>query len=373
MKIIFSHIWIFVVCLLITTNSLAFETTAKQAVLMDYDTGIILFSKNADTPMVPSSMTKLMTLYIAFDYLKKGVITLDDKFLVSEKAWRMEGSRTFLEHNSRVSIDDILMGIIVQSGNDATIALAEGISGTEEAFVKLMNKKATLLGLTQTKFLNATGWPDEGHTMSALDIAKLSRKLIQDFPEHYHYFSEREFTYNTIRQQNRNGLLKKQLGVDGLKTGHTDAGGFGLAASGIRKERRLISVVNGLSDSNEREEETAKLLEYGYRHFTNHTFYKGGEIIEEAPVWQGMKEDVPLIIRQRVTLPVPKLNKNHVSVNIHYYSPLPAPIKQGDRLATLTISIPDIGEFHYPLTAGFDVVESGAVGRFIGRIKSALQ
>ncbi|MBN9543690.1 MAG: D-alanyl-D-alanine carboxypeptidase, partial [Alphaproteobacteria bacterium] len=235
------------ISIIFSFNAFALETKAPHAILVDYDTDTVIFEKEADVPTVPSSMSKLMTVYVIFDKLKKGELKLNERFLVSENAWRKQGSKMFLHVGSSVTLEDLIKGIIIQSGNDACITAAEGIAGTEEEFVNILNEKAKELGLTNSHFVNSTGWPDDNHKMSMRDLSILSKHLINDFPEYYSYFAEREFVYNNIKQQNRNLSLNRFNGVDGLKTGHTDAGGYGIAMSAQQKNRRLIVVVNGLS------------------------------------------------------------------------------------------------------------------------------
>ena len=267
---------------------------ARWAVVTDFNTGATLLDKEADVQMPPSSMTKLMTAYLVYGMLKLGRLQLTQGLPVSEKAWRMQGSKLFVPLNGTVTVEDLIRGMIIDSGNDACIVLAEGIAGSEDQFVELMNKKAAELGLTNSHFANCTGWPDATHHMSMRDIATLAAHIIRDFPEYYHYDKETTFKYNGIEQQNRNTLVQKGL-ADGLKTGHTDAGGFGLVASADRAGRRIIVVVNGCTSMHMRTEEGEKLLEWGFREFENVTLFTAADTVETVKVWLGTQSTVPLV------------------------------------------------------------------------------
>ncbi len=351
-----------------TAPAQSIETPAKQAILIDDRTGAILLTKNAYDPMPPSSMSKLMTLYMVFEQLAAGGLKLDDEFSVSKKAWRMGGSKMFVRVNTQVSIEDLLRGVIVQSGNDACIVLAEGLAGSEDAFVAEMNRKAEEIGLKNSRFVNATGWPADGHEMSPEDLAKLSQLLIHKFPQYYHYFKEKNFKYNKIQQGNRNPLLYKNMGSDGLKTGHTEAAGYGLTASAVRGERRLILVVNGLKSVSQRARESERLLKWGFREFNNYAMFKSGETVSEAEVWLGEAGTVPLIADGDVTVTLPRKHRANMKVAVVYDGPIPAPIAQGDRIAKLTISTPGSDPTEIPLYAGESVGQLG----FMGRVFAAL-
>jgi D-alanyl-D-alanine carboxypeptidase (penicillin-binding protein 5/6) len=346
------------------------ETPAREAILMDYDTGHVLFAKNAEQRMPPASMTKIMTTYLVFERLKEGRLSLDDTFVVSRKAWRKGGSKMFVEVGNEVTVEDLLQGVIVQSGNDASIVLAEGIAGTTEAFAKLMTKKAQELGMDETTFKNSTGWPHPEHRTSADDLAILSRALIQNFPTYYEYFAEREFTWNDIRQFNRNPLLGRNMGVDGIKTGHTQNAGYGLTASAERKDRRLILVVNGLESAEQRADESARLLEWGFREFDNYTLFEGGETVEQASVWLGQADQVPLVVENPLTLTMKRDNKTAMTVKVTYEGPIPAPIESGERLATLHVRVPGGGtDRTVPLVAGASVPQLGPIGRIVSGVE----
>jgi D-alanyl-D-alanine carboxypeptidase (penicillin-binding protein 5/6) len=355
----------------------ALDTTAKSAIIIEVATGETLLQKDADTPMAPASMSKLMTLYMLFDRLKTGALSLDDKFRISENAWRKGGAKSgsstmFLEPKMRVRVEDLIRGIIVQSGNDACIVVAEGISGSETAFAQEMTAKARELGMINSHFANSTGWPNPEHRMSPRDLAVLAQHLIGDFPEFYHYFSELEFTYNGIRQSNRNPLLYKEMNADGLKTGHTEDSGYGLVASAKRRDRRLIVVVNGLESKKARSAEPERLIEWAFREFANYAFFKSGSVVEEAETWLGETPRVPLVIGRDVHLTLPRKDRAKLDVRVVYTGPVPAPIKKGDPIAKLVIKTPSKGEIEYPLTAGADVERLGLVGRLWTALQTIL-
>jgi D-alanyl-D-alanine carboxypeptidase (penicillin-binding protein 5/6) len=360
MKAIFTLI---ICAMLLNDASAAIQTKAKQAILVDFDTGNIIFEKNALMAMTPSSMSKLMTVYVVFNKLQKKEIALSDEVVVSEKAWRKQGSKMFLQVGTKVSIEDLLKGIIIQSGNDACIAIAEGIAGSEETFVELMNGTAKEIGLNNSNFANTTGWPDPNHYMSAQDIATLSAHIVKKFPEYYHYFAEREFVYNSIKQQNRNMLLDMNIGVDGLKTGHTDEGGYGIAVSAKNKERRLIMVVNGLSGTVERAQEASKLLQYGFLNYTNAVVAKKGHAIDEGKLWMSKDNTLPLTVEEDVIFTVAKDQLSKMVAKVEYQSPIIAPIKKGQHLGTLKVVLPDGKEKIYPLVAGKEAVKLSALSR----------
>ena len=338
------------------------DTEAKYAVAIDFTSGATLLDKDADVPQVPSSLTKMMTAYIVYERLKKGQITLTQELPVSEKAWRMQGSKMFVAINSSVKVEDLIRGMIVQSGNDACIVLAEGIAGSEQGFVELMNAKAVEFGLTGTSFRNCTGWPDPEHRMTVRDIAVVARRLIADFPEYYHYDSEKFFKYNGIDQGNRNVLVQKGV-ADGLKTGHTDEGGYGLAASAQRGNRRVIVVINGLPTMRARGEEGERLLDWAFASFENVQLFAVGDVIEKAPVWLGTQPSVPLIGGRDLVLTMPRNWRDKAKISIDYNSPVPAPIVRGTQLGTLSVRGEGVPEIDMPLLAGADVERLGLAGR----------
>jgi len=354
---------------LVAAPAAALETIAKQAILMDAQTGTVLFEKNADEAVPPSSMSKLMTVYMVFERLKSESLTLDDKFPVSKKAWRKGGSKMYVLVGKSVRVEDLLRGIIVQSGNDATIVVAEGLSGTEEAFATEMTKKGQEIGLENSVFRNASGWPEEGHYMSARDIAILSKRTIDDFPDYYHYYAEKSFTFSGIRQGNRNPLIYRNMGADGLKTGHTEAGGFGLAGSVIRDGRRLILVVNGIESAQSRANESQRLIEWGFREFANFALFRAGETVDEANVWLGTEAKVPLIVEEDLVLTLPRRARRTAKVKVVYTAPIPAPIPDGAEIAKLVITAPGLDDLVVPLKAGAEVRRLG----FLGRISASVQ
>ncbi len=355
----------------------AIETTATAAIIVEATTGESLLEKNADTPMSPASMSKLMTLYMLFDRLKSGALSLDDKFRVSENAWRKGGAKSgsstmFLEPKKRVRVEDLIRGIIVQSGNDACIVVAEALSGSEAAFAAEMTLKAKEIGMAASHFANSTGWPNPEHRMTPRDLARLAERLIDDFPEYFHYFSELEFVYNGIRQTNRNPLLYKEINVDGLKTGHTEESGYGLVASALRNKRRLLLVVNGLASKKARSAEPERLLEWAYREFANYALFKAGETVEEAETWLGAVPRVPLVIDRDIHLTLPRKDRAKMDVRVSYTGPVPAPIKKGQRIATLVVTTPSKGRQEYPLVAGAGVEQLGLVGRLWTALQTIL-
>lgn len=341
----------------------AVETSAKQAIMIDAETGTVLLATNADQAVPPSSMSKMMTVYLVFERLKEKSLSLDDAFVVSRKAWKRGGSKMFVGVGKSVSVTDLLRGVIVQSGNDASIVIAEGLAGDEKSFAAQMNQKAREMGLTNSTFKNASGWPEEGHLMSVRDIATLARRTIRDFPEYYKIYSEKTFTYNGIRQGNRNPLLYRNVGADGLKTGHTKAAGYGLAASAERDGRRLILVLNGLPSARARAVESHSLMAWGFREFRNFKIFRKGDTVEAAEVWLGEDKTVPLLVDRDVTLTLPRRARRKAKVKVVYTGPIPAPIAKGAVIATLTITAPDLPPVHIPLRAGKAVERLGLMGR----------
>ena len=354
---------------LFAVDAWAIETPAKNAYIVDMNTGTVLLDKNSDTPMPPASMSKLMTVYMVFERLRDGRLSLDDKFLVSEKAWRKGGSKMFVKVKSRVRVEDLLRGIIIQSGNDACIVIAEGISGTESKFAEQMTRRGKEIGLTASSFRNATGWPDPEHRMSARDIAKLSQRIIEEFPKYYSYFKEKRFTYNKIRQGNRNPLLYRETGADGLKTSHTKESGYGLAASLKRNGRRIVLVVNGLPNIRARSSESLRLAEWAFRTFETYALFPKGATVERADVWLGKESTVPLVVDRAVGITLQRTARRNLTAKIVYSGPIPAPIAKGDEIAKLVISAPDFPTLEIPLRAGVAVDRLGPFGRVGSAIK----
>ncbi len=340
------------------------DTVARWAFVMDFATGASLLEKNADEHMPPSSMAKLMTIYIVYERLKQGRLKLDDQLLVSQRAWKMGGSKMFVQVGTQVTVEDLIRGIIVDSGNDACIVLAEGISGSEEQFVELMNQTAKKLGLTNSNFRNCNGWPDPDQYMCCRDIATLARRIILDFPEYYHYDSEKTFTYNNIDQANRNPLVQRGT-ADGLKTGHTEAGGYGLVASAKRGGRRVIEVLNGMQTMRQRAEEGERLMDWAFANFEDVTLFAANDVVERVPVWLGTSATVPLVGGRDLIVTMPRNWRNNTSVKVSYDAPIRAPVVKGTPLGKLVVSGQGVPGMEVPLIAGADVPRLSLPGRAI--------
>jgi D-alanyl-D-alanine carboxypeptidase (penicillin-binding protein 5/6) len=349
-------------------------TQAEHAVLMDAETGDVLWAKDADTPMPPASMSKLMTLEMLFQRLKDGRVKLTDTFPVSERAWRTQGSKSFVELGARIPVEDLIRGIIIQSGNDACMVIAEALGGSMENFVTMMNARAKEIGLKQSHFVNPDGLPEPpGQLMSAMDLAKLARHLVRDYPQYYHYFGEREFTWHNIHQPNRNLVLEKFPGADGLKTGHTDAAGYGVTASAMRNGQRLILVLNGLRypDKNDwwaeryRAEEAARILEIAFREFRHYNLFSANDVVGTAKVWHGTQESVPLVLGAPLGVTMQVDSRKKLKVAVRYDAPIEAPIAKGQRIGTLTVFAPDYPARSYALYAGVAVDRAGIFSRGI--------
>ena len=343
-------------------------TPAKQAILLDASTGSILFEKDADTPFPPASMSKLMTVYLAFDAIKQGELALDDEVTVSDETWREwnnRGSTMYLRARDVVTVADLLRGIIVLSGNDACVVLAEHMAGSHETFVEWLNAKAIDLNMTNSHFKNANGWPAEGHVMSARDLATLSLRLSTDFPDMYPMFAEREYLYKNFRSNmyNRNPLLGTFPGADGLKTGHTEESGYGLAGSAEREGRRLVLVVGGLTSKNARTRESKRLMQYGYRNFSHYPLFRTGETIDYGEVWLGETATVPLVIGEDVAITMSRRQRAQMKVSIEYQNPIPAPIQKGQKLGELLVEMPGRETVRKPILAGQSIAEVGGLGK----------
>ena len=352
-----------------TAQILDITTPAKQVVIYDHETDEILFEKNSNNLMKPASMAKVMTSYIVFDKIKDKSLKMSDTFLVSEKAWKMGGSRTFLELNSNVSIRDLLLGLIVQSGNDAAVVLAEGISGDEEAFAREMNRYAKLLGMQNTYFTNSTGWPHPDLQTTAKELAILSKKLIDDFPDLYKLFEEKIFTYNKIKQSNRNPLLYTMSGADGLKTGHTMESGYGLIGSVKRNNRRVTIVINGLNSKKQRTFESKRLFNIVFRETKLLSLFKNQNSIVKADVWLGNETEVDLIAEKPFKKIITPFEFNKTKIQVEWMNPLPAPIIKGQTLGSIFISIPGKTVIKENLIATKDI---GKMPSFL-RIKSIVK
>jgi len=341
-----------------------FVISAPYAILIDADSGTVLFEKAADKPNPPASMSKMMTVEVVLHQIAEGKLKYEDEMTISENAWRKGGapsggSAMFAALNSRVSVRDLLHGVMIQSGNDACIALAEGIAGSELAFADMMNKRATELGLTQSHFVNSTGLHDPEHKMSARDLAKLAQFIIKTYPEAYKIYGEREFTWNKVRQQNRNPLLAMNIGADGLKTGFTKEAGYGLAGSAVNNGLRLIAVGNGFKSMKERAEEMRKLMEWGFRSFEARALFAAGETIGEAKMYGGAKGRVALVSAQPVHLLVPRSTSEKLRAKVIYSGPVTAPVEKGKPIGTLKVWRGENVVLEVPLEAGEDVATGG--------------
>jgi D-alanyl-D-alanine carboxypeptidase (penicillin-binding protein 5/6) len=345
------------------------QIKAHGYILVDFKSDRILAEKKSDTRMEPASLTKMLTSYVVAYELAKGSISLQDKVRISKKAWRMEGSRMFVEVGKRVSVENLLKGMIIQSGNDATVALAEHVAGSEDAFVSLMNQHAAELGMTDSHFMNSTGLPHKDHYTTPRDLAKLARALIRDFPEHYGLYAEKSFKFNNIKQYNRNKLLWRNKYVDGVKTGHTDAAGYCLVASMDRDDMRLISVVLGTKSEEARAEESQKLLTYGFRFFETRRIYEANTPLTTARIWKGESEELPLGLAEDLYLTIPKGQYKKLDANMSIQARITAPAKKGDTYGTVNISLGDEQYAQRELVALKGVAAGGLVSSLIDEIK----
>ena len=346
---------------------------ARAYLLIDYDSGQSLAESNADIAMEPASLTKIMTVYVIAKELKEGHIKLEDQIMVSEKAWRTPGSRMFVEVGRQVSVQDLLMGVIIQSGNDACVALAEHVSGSEQVFAELMNQYAAKLGLTGSHFMNSTGLPDPDHYMTARDLARLSSALIRDFPEIYEWFKVREFTYNKITQPNRNWLLQRDASVDGIKTGHTEAGGYCLVASAKRDNMRLIAVTLGMTGENIRATATQALLNYGFRFYETRRLYSANQPLIKARVWKGRADTVDLGLVEDLYVTAPRDQSKAIKTTMESGSKIIAPLATRTPIGTLKVTLGDKELTSRPLVLLQSVEQGGLVGRFIDHVQLYFQ
>jgi len=339
------------------------DTLAKHAFIIEADTGTVLLDKLAAERMPPASMSKIMTAYVVFDMLKQGRAKLDDELPVSERAWRTGGSKMFVPIGGRIKISDLLRGMVIQSGNDSCIVLAEGLAGSETAFVDIMNEKAKQIGLKDSHFANVDGLPSPEHWMTARDLASLAIRTIEDFPEFYKIYSEKEFVFNNINQGNRNPLLYKDIGADGLKTGHTEEAGYSLTASVLRDKRRIILVIAGLPTMKARAQESERLIEWAFREFSNYKLVGAGDKIEDAEVWLGSEPKVALTVDKDFVVTLPRKSRKDMKVTLVYDKPVPAPIKKGDQLGKIVVTVPDAPPKEAPILAAAPVDRVGTVGR----------
>lgn len=350
------------------------DTKAEHVILMDAESGAILYEKAADELTPPASMSKIMTMIMVFEALERGELRLDDKFHISEDAWRRGGassggSTMYAELNSSVRLEDLIKGVIVQSGNDACIALAEGLAGSEQAFSDLMTQRARELGLERSVFMNSTGLPHPEHLVTVRELAMLARHQIVNLSKYYHYYSMTEFTWNDIKQNNRNPLLYQNIGADGLKTGYIRASGYGLVASAVRNNKRLILVMNGLKSSKERSSEARKLMDWGFRHFKTYTMFKWKEEIGQARVWGGSQSWVGLRAKREVRLMLSPLDRKSIRAELVYKAPVRAPIKEGDELGKVRFISGESTIAEIPLFATEDVGESTIMNRALDTLK----
>jgi serine-type D-Ala-D-Ala carboxypeptidase (penicillin-binding protein 5/6) len=366
MHITHRHIIAMAVSLFVALGSTAFaqtiDTKAPYAILIDAATGTVLFEKEANVPVPPASLSKLMTMEIVFNALQEGRLSMTDEFFVSENAWRTGGANSggstmFAELDSSISLENLIQGVIVQSGNDACIIIAEGMAGSEEAFAVEMNRRAADLGLTNSYFINSTGLPDPDHLMSVRDLAFLARYIIATYPDYYKYYSQSEFTWNGIRQYNRNPLLRSVTGADGMKTGYTEDAGYGLVGSAVRADLRLVVVVTGLGSRREREEEARKLMEWGFRAFEQVTLFDAGAEVGTARVYGGETWSVPLTGDGAVQILLPREVRRRLRAEVSYFGPLMPPIEAGDRVASLNVTTESGTSLSVPLYAAEDVAE----------------
>ena len=363
-NILFGPIALILLLAVAVVPARALDTAARAALVVDHATGTELLAKDADAPLPPASMSKLMTLFMVFEALQEGRLSLDDTFRVSVKAWQMGGSKMFLREGNEVRIEDLIRGVIVHSGNDACVVLAEGLAGSETAFAQRMTRRARELGMMDSTFANSTGWPHPDHRMSARDLVTLARLMIDRFPEYYPYFAEQTFTWDGIEQSNRNPLLGLGLGADGLKTGHTEEAGYGLTGSAEMDGRRITFMVSGLNSSRERLNESERLLNWAYRDFAVEELFPGDTAIASADVWLGTKKTVDLVAAEPVQAVIPWEERGNIESWVEYAGPVEAPIAAGQEIAELVISIPGLSERRVPLLAAADVAAGGFVTRF---------
>ena len=367
---IFSGIIVWIVTSLPTS---AFDTIARSALVLDQTSGTVLLAKNENKPVPPASMSKLMTLNMLFEALQDGRIDLDTKFTVSKKAAEKGGSKMFVKQGERISVENLIRGIIVHSGNDACIVVAEYLAGSEADFARIMTERARKLGMNESTFSNATGWPNPDHRMSARDLVALANRLITQFPEFYSFFQEQTFTWAGITQNNRNPLLGLDIGADGLKTGHTSEAGYGLAGTAQQGNRRVILVVNGLKSSAERLAEAERLMNWAFRQFAQKTLIKAGKNVAQAEVWLGETNFVGLEIADNISALIPYSARDDIKIFVTYEGPIQAPIKKGEKLGALSVDIPGIPPRSYPVYASSDVAAGGIMKRIRASVNKLLE
>lgn len=344
------------------------ETLSKQATVVEASNGDVLYAKDAQERMPTSSMSKVLTMYLVFEAIKNGKFALDTELTISEAAWKQPGSRMFLDIGQKAKVEDLVRGVIIQSGNDAAVALAEAVAGSEGSFAGMMNDKARELGLANSHFMNATGLPDAEHYSTARDLATLAISLIRDFPEYYHYYSETEFTYNKIKQGNRNPLLYRNMGADGVKTGHTEDAGYGLIGSVLRDGRRVVTVVNGLKSMQERADQAANLLEWAYREFASYAVASSKQPVGEAKVWLGSVKTVAVVPEKDVMMTLPRSQRDVITKDATVNTETEAPIHKGQKLGNMIVAGPDGKTIEVSLVATQDVPRLGFFPRLVARL-----
>jgi D-alanyl-D-alanine carboxypeptidase (penicillin-binding protein 5/6) len=358
-------------------NAQLYQTKAKQALLLDADTGTILFAKEADAKIPPASLAKIMTMEVVFNQLKNGNLSLDDNFFVSENAWRKGGtssggSTMFAKLNSEIPLGDLIRGVIIQSANDGSIVIAEGLGGSEAAFSNLMNERARAIGLSNSNFVNSTGLPAEGQFVSIRDLAKLSRHVISEYPVFYKFYSEPEFEWNKINQRNRNPLLRMKIGADGMKTGYTEASGYAIVGSAVRDGQRLIAVLSGMESKKQRAEEARKILDWGFRAFEKINLFAEGEVLGQASVYGGQKSGVDVVGKGPVEIYLPIGNRDKLRARIVYKGPIMPPVEEGAQVATLKVWIGDELSQEIDLYAGETVEKGGLQRQAVDALKELL-
>lgn len=356
--------------LLTSTAHAAYETVARAAYLVDVKTGTVLFEKDAETALPPASMSKLMTLYMLFEALRDDRVTLETEFSVSAKARQMGGSTMFLDETDRPTVEELIKGIIVQSGNDACVVVAEGLAGSEDAFARLMNERAPQLGMNNSVFVNSTGWPAPNHRMSTEDLATLAVRLIEDFPEYYGYFALEEWDFDgrsPSNRFNRNPVLSLGIGADGLKTGHTQEAGYGLVGSALQGDRRVVFVVTGLDSTAARRSESEQIVNWAFRQFVEREVAEAGTEFARAPVWMGDQTEIGLVAAEDLTILIPAVDRDGIEARVEYRGPLEAPIEAGQHVADLVITAKDMEDRTVALVSDRDVVRGG----FVPRLRAA--
>ena len=336
------------------------DVAAKNYYVVDFSSGKILAEKDPDHQIEPASITKMMTAYVVYKEIEANRLDMEDMIDISEKAWRMGGSRMYLEVNTKVSVHDLLKGLIIQSGNDASVALAEHIAGTEDAFVQIMNQYAANLGMQGTNFVNCTGWPDKQHLTTARDIAKLAVAIISEFPEHYSWYSEKEYTYNSIKQYNRNKLLWRDASVDGFKTGHTESAGYCLVSSAIRSDMRIISVVLGTDSKKSRASVSQALLNYGFRFYESHTLYDAEEVLSRPRIWSGEFENLTVGLAENLAITIPRGAYDNLDATMDIDKNIEAPVTKGQQVGLVKVSLDGKLLTSMPLVA-LETINEGSI------------